>query len=78
MAKSFGQCDGNLDDVVVDDHDGEEDQEDEGGLVDAFFDVQADVAAHQAFDEEQEDYAAVHDGDGQEVEDAEVEADARR
>jgi len=37
--------------IVVDDHYGEEHQENECGLVHAFFDAQAYVAAHQAFDE---------------------------
>src|SRR5579862_4524530 len=66
--QGFGQ-------VVVDDHDCEQYEEDEGGLVDAFFDLQADVAAHHAFDEKQQDYAAVEDGNGKQVEDAEVQAD---
>lgn len=32
--------------------------------------------AHQALDEEEEDDASVEDGDGEEVKDAEIQADA--
>src|SRR3981081_3512936 len=39
--------------VVIDHHDREQNQEHECGLVDALFDLQADVAPHDAFDEEQ-------------------------
>ena len=53
----------------------EEHQEYERGLVDALFDSQADLFLHQAFDEEQEDYSAVEDGDRQQVKDAEIQAD---
>ena len=37
--------------IVVDDHDGEQHQENERRLVDAFFDAQADVAPHEPFDQ---------------------------
>ena len=63
--------------VVVDDHREEEDQEDERGLVDAFFNPNADVAPHDAFDDQQQDDSAVEDGNRQQVEDAEVQADHR-
>jgi hypothetical protein len=42
-----------LHDIVVDNHGREQHQKHEGRLVNAFFDVQADVAPHQALDEEQ-------------------------
>src|SRR5580658_1384126 len=61
--------------VVVDDHDGEQHQEDERGLVDALFDAQADVAPHESFDEKEQDHAAIHNWDRQQVKDAEVQAD---
>jgi len=62
--------------IVVNDHDGEQHKENECGLIDALFDAQADVAPHEAFDEEEQDDAAIENGDGQQVKDAEVEADA--
>ena len=37
--------------------------------------AQADVFLHQAFDEQEQDNAAIEDGDGQQVHDAEIEAD---
>src|SRR5208337_947698 len=61
--------------IVVDDHDGEEYQEDECGLVDAFLDAKADVVAHQTLDEEEENDSSVEDRDGQQVKDAEIQAD---
>jgi len=64
-----------LGDVVEEDEEGEEDDADEGYLVDELFELLVDVAAHDAFDEEEEDHAAVEWGDGQEIEDAEVERD---
>ena len=62
-------------DVVEDDDCGEEDDADEGDLVDALFELLVDVAADEALDGEKGDHASVQDGDGQEVEDAQVEAD---
>ena len=53
--QGFGQ-------VVVDNHYCEQHQKHECGLVDALFNLQADIAAHQAFDEQQQDYPAVEDG----------------
>src|SRR6266852_8497609 len=64
--------------VVIDDHDGEQHQENKRRLVDAFFDAQADVAPHEAFDEEEQDDAAIENGNGQQVKDAEVEANPGR
>src|SRR6266852_774725 len=63
---------------VIDDHDGEQHQENKRRLVDAFFDAQADVAPHEAFDEEEQDDAAIENGNGQQVKDAEVEANPGR
>jgi len=57
-------------DVVEDDDGCEEDEADEGYLVDALLDGLVEVAAHEAFDGEKEDEAAVEDGDGEQVEDA--------
>ena len=62
-------------DVVEDDHGGEDDEADEGNLVDALLDLLVEVAAHDAFDDEEENHAAVENGDGQQVEDGEVEGD---
>ena len=61
--------------VVEDDHCGEDQETDEGYLVDALLELLIEIAAHHAFDEEEEDHASVEDRDGQEVEDAEVKAD---
>ena len=67
--------DGELGDVVEDDHGGEDEEADEGDLIDALLDLLVEVAAHGGLDEEEEDHAAVEDGDGEQVEDAEVEGD---
>ena len=66
---------GEFGDVVEDDHDGEDEDADEGYLVDALFDLLIDVAAHDGLDEQEEDHSAVEDGEGQQVHDAEVDAD---
>src|ERR1035438_783874 len=66
-----------LDQVVVYDHHREEYQEDKCRLVDALFYRQANLLLHQALDEEQQDHAAIQDGDGQQVHDAEGQADGR-
>jgi len=50
--------------VVEDDHDGEDQNADEGHLVDALFELLVKVAAHDRFDQEEEDHAAVEDGYG--------------
>ncbi len=55
--------------------DAEEEDADEGDLVDALLDGHGEVAAEDAFDDEQEDHAAVEDGEGQQVEHAEVDGD---
>jgi hypothetical protein len=39
--------------IVVNDHDGEQHQENKRGLVDAFFNAQADIAPHEPFDEKE-------------------------
>lgn len=62
-------------DVVVDDESGEEDDADEGNLVDAFLELLVDVSAQDAFDDEKENHAAVQNGDRHEIEDAQVDAD---
>src|SRR5216684_1924288 len=67
-------CDG-FGDVVVDDHGSKQHEKHKCGLVDTFLNLQADVATHDAFDEEEQDYAAVHDGDGQEIKDPKIQAD---
>ena len=64
-----------LGDVVEEDEEGKEDDADEGHLVDDFLELLVDVAAHDAFDDEEEDHAAVEQGEGHEVEDAELEGD---
>ena len=64
-----------LGDVVEEDDCGEEDEADEGYLVEALLDLGVEVAAEEAFDGEQDDGAAVEDGEGEEVDDAEVEGD---
>jgi hypothetical protein len=64
-----------LGDVVEDDEEHEEDDADEGDLVDEVFEALIDVAAHDAFDGEEEDHAAIERGKGEEVEDAELEGD---
>src|ERR1700683_3834905 len=51
---------------VIVHNDGEDDQEeDDAYLNDSFFDYQADIAAHGAFDSEQQDMAAVENGNRQ-------------
>src|SRR5208283_4302062 len=62
--------------VVIDQHHEKEHQEDEGRLVDALFDGQADFLLHQGLDEEEQDDAAVQDGNGQQVDDTQVQADS--
>src|ERR1700735_1163277 len=64
-----------LGDVVEDYEEGEEDDADEGYLVDDFLELLIDVPAHDAFYDEEEDHAAVEQGEGHQVEDAEVEGD---
>lgn len=64
-----------LADVAEDDEEGEQDDADEGHLVDDFFELLIDVATHDAFDDEEEDHAAVEQGEGHKVEDAKVERD---
>ncbi len=64
-----------LGDVVEDYEEGEQDDADEGYLVDDFLELLIDIAAHDAFYEEEEDHAAVEQGEGHQVEDAEVEGD---
>ncbi len=51
--------------VVIDHHGRKQYQEDKGSLVDTFFDLQADIAPHQAFYNQQQDDAAVEDGNRQ-------------
>ena len=53
-------------------------QEHERRLVDALFDVHADIAPHQAFDQQEQNHAAVQNRNRQQVEDAQVQADPRR
>src|ERR1039458_4918947 len=66
---------GQLGEVVEDDEGKKRDEYGKGSLVDALLDVDADVAAEGAFDQQQQNHAAVQNGEGQQVEDAEVEAD---
>ena len=47
-------------------------------MINSLLDAQADVAAYQAFNEQQQNDAAVEDGDGQQIKDAEVQADRGR
>src|ERR1017187_8602427 len=48
-----------LQQIVVDDHHGKQHQENEGGLIDAFLDAQADVAPHESSDEEEEPHITI-------------------
>ena len=61
-----------LHDVVVDDEDGEEHQGGEADLRDALLELDAQVAADGAFDQQQHDNAAVEHRDREQVEDTEV------
>src|ERR1700722_8889766 len=70
--RQSGNC---LHQVVVDHHHCKQHEEHERGLIDAFFDVYADVAAHEAFNQQEQDHSAVENGNWQQVEDSEVEAD---
>src|SRR5215469_4816288 len=67
-----------LGDVVIDHRHREQHQEYECRLVDALFDLQADVAPHQALNQQQQNHAAVEDRDRQQVKDAKVQADTGR
>src|SRR5271157_3580630 len=75
LGQSIRQPGNRLHQIVVDDHHGEQHEEDECGLIDAFLDGQADVAAHEPFDQQEHDHSAIENGNGQQVEDAEVQAD---
>src|ERR1035438_10233430 len=60
---------------VVEDDEGEEGHDQHKcGLVDALLHNHADVAADRALDEQQQNHAAVENWEGQQVENAEVEA----
>ena len=63
------------DHVVVHDVDDEDKEEDEADLDEALFESEAEVAAANAFQRKKEDVAAIEDGDGQEIEDAKIDAD---
>src|SRR5438874_11350351 len=64
-----------LGDIVVNHHCREQNQKHERSLIDAFFDLEADIAAHQAFDEKQQNHAAIHDRDGQQIKDPKIKTD---
>src|SRR3972149_11993440 len=64
-----------FDDVVVDDEHGDQHEEGEAYLGDALFHAAIQVAADGAFDQQQQDQPAVEHRDGEQVEDAEVQAD---
>src|SRR6185437_13300631 len=70
----FGE-EGKLGDVVEDDESGEDQETDERDLVNALFELLIDVTADDAFNDKEEDHAAVQDGDGQKIEDAQIERD---
>lgn len=57
--KTFWLVEVELGDVVKDHEEHEENDADEGDLVDGLLELLVDVAAHDAFDEEEEDHAAV-------------------
>ncbi len=61
--------------IVINHHYREQYQEDERRLINPLLDVQADIAAHQALHEQQQNDTAVEDGNGQQVKDAKVQAD---
>src|SRR5438876_12206949 len=64
--------------IVINHHYREQYQEDERRLINPLLDVQADIAAHQALHEQQQNDTAVEDGNGQQVKDAEVQTDRSR
>src|ERR1700679_1556335 len=64
-----------LGDVVEENKECKEDDADEGYLVDDLFELLVDVAAHDAFHDEEKNHAAVEQREGHQVEDAEVERD---
>src|SRR5271165_6040271 len=64
-----------LEQVVVDNDHEEQQYEYKGRLIDALLNADADVAPHDRLNDEFQKSATVQDGDGQKVEDAEVEAD---
>jgi len=67
--------DAQLRDVVEHDVGEEDDDEDESDLVDAFFEGQIDVTANHALDEQEEDHAAIENGERHQVEDSKIDAD---
>ena len=68
----FREC---LDDVVIDNESGDQEQESEAGLHDSLFDAQAGVPADHALNQQHQNDASVQDRDGEKIEDAKVQAD---
>src|SRR5215469_2401285 len=61
--------------IVVYHHGGEQYEKHKRGLINPFFDLQADVAANDALDEKEQDHTTIEYRNGQEIENAEIEAD---
>src|SRR5215470_19770108 len=61
--------------IVVYHHGGEQYEKHKRGLINPFFDLQADVAADEALDEKEQDHPTIEYRNGQEIENAEIEAD---
>ena len=61
--------------IVVYHHGGEQYEKHKCGLINPFFDLQADVAANDALDEKEQDHTTIEYRNGQEIENAEIEAD---
>src|ERR1700692_2201699 len=64
-----------LRDIVGDHQDCEDEQENEGGLINALLEVLIQIAAHHAFNQQEENYSAIEDGNRQQVEYSQVDAD---
>src|ERR1700756_2603961 len=63
------------DDVIVHDVGKEQQKEHEADLNEAFFHRHAQITAHQAFDTQQQDLAAIENRNRQQIENAQVDAD---
>src|SRR5579862_8183655 len=75
LRKSSGEARQGFGNVVVNHHHREQHQEHKSCLIDTLFDSDTDIAAHEAFNQKQQNYATIQNGDGKKVEDAEIQAD---
>src|SRR5215472_8228301 len=64
-----------FDDVVVDHNGGKQHEEHKGSLVDALLDLLFDVAAYYHFDQQHQHEAAIENGDGEQIEESQLQAD---